>query len=189
MKKTTYTQSIINNLNKMNDSDKIMYIVEKVFNATSPETSVTMEQVIEKGIEMGIAEDYPRGKEDGHPWYPHTSIMMGVGSPEAVMAWEEIYLHRKKMHKNGHRSVFFYWVDKTKIHQVVRKSSKADSSKQVANSTYTTLPTVKVTLTLAEKIAKMEANPGMFRLVGDKLISESWIKNNPEKFLTLYGNI
>jgi hypothetical protein len=41
---------------------------------------------------------------------------------------------------------------------------------------------------MAEKIAKMEANPGMFRLVGDKLISENWIKNNPEKILSLYGN-
>lgn len=189
MKKTVYTQSIINNLNKMNDSEKIMYIISKVFNATSPETSVTMEQVIEKGIEMGIAEDYPRGKEDGHPWYPHTSVMMGVGSPEQVMMWEEIYLHRKKMHKNNQRSVFFYWVDRSKVHQVVRKSSKAQGAKQVANSTYTTLPSVKVTLTMAEKIAKMEANPGMFRLIGDKLISENWIKNNPEKFLTLYGNI
>lgn len=188
MEKTTYTHNIINNIFKMNDSDKIMYIIEKVFNATSPETAVTMEQVIEKGIKMGVAEDYPRGKEDGHPWYPHTSIMMGVGSPDAVMAWEEIHLHRKKMHKNNHRSVFFYWVDKTKVHQVVRKSSKAEGSKQVADSTYTSLPSVKVTLTMAEKIAKMNANPGMFRLVGDKLISESWIRNNPEKFLSLYGN-
>ena len=187
MKKTVYTQSIINSLNKMNDSEKIMYILSNVFNATSPETSVTLEQVIEKGIEMGIAEDYPRGKEDGHPWYPHTSIMMGVGSADAVMAWEEIYLHRKKMHKNNHRSCFFYWVDKTKMHQVVRKSTKADGYKQVATSTYQTLQQVRVPQTLAEKIAKMEANPGMFRLVGDKLISESWIKNNPEKFLTLYG--
>ena len=188
MEKTVYTHNIINNIFKMNDSDKIMYIIEKVFNATSPETAVTMEQVIEKGIKMGVTEDYPRGKEDGHPWYPHTSIMMGVGSPDAVMAWEEIHLHRKKMHKNNHRSVFFYWVDKTKVHQVVRKSSKAEGSKQVADSTYTSLPSVKVTLTMAEKIAKMNANPGMFRLVGDKLISESWIKNNPEKFLSLYGN-
>lgn len=61
----------INNINNtMNDNDKIMNIISKVFNATSPDTAVTLEQVIEKGIEMGVAEDYPRGKEDGHPWYP-----------------------------------------------------------------------------------------------------------------------
>lgn len=175
------------NYNSMNDSDKIMNIIEKVFKATSPETAVTMEQVIEKGIQMGMAEDYPRGKEDGHPWYPHTSVMMGVGAPDAVMNWEEIHLHRKKMHKVNGKSCFFYWVDKTKIHQVVRKSSKADGLKQAVKSTYQAFPQVKVTLTMAEKIAKMKANPGMFRLIGEKLISENWIKNNPEKFQQMYG--
>ena len=72
---------------------------------------------------------------------------------------------------------------------MVRRSSKAEGLRQAVKSTYQALPQVKVTLTMAEKIAKMEANPGMFRLVGDKLISEAWIKNNPEKFLSLYGNI
>ena len=56
--------------NTMNDNEKIMNIISKVFNATSPETAVTLEQVIEKGIEMGVAEDYPRGKEDGQPLVP-----------------------------------------------------------------------------------------------------------------------
>ena len=50
--------------NTMNDNEKIMNIISKVFNATNPETAVSLEQVIEKGIEMGVAEDYPRGKED-----------------------------------------------------------------------------------------------------------------------------
>ena len=180
---------IINISNTMNDNDKIMNIISKVFKATIPETAVTLEQVIEKGIEMGVTEDYPRGKEDGHPWYPHTSVMMGVGSPNAVMNWEEIHLHRKKMHKTDGKTCFYYWVDKSKTHQVVRRSSKAEGLRQAVKSTYQALPQVKVTLTMAEKIAKMEANPGMFRLVGDKLISEAWIKNNPEKFLSLYGNI
>lgn len=180
---------IINISNTMNDNDKIMNIISKVFNATSPETAVTLEQVIEKGIEMGVAEDYPRGKEDGHPWYPHTSVMMGVGSPNAVMNWEEVHLHRRKMHKTNGKACFYYWVDKSKTHQVVRRSSKAEGLRQAVKSTYQALPQVKVPLTMAEKIAKMEANPGMFRLVGDKLISEAWIKNNPEKFLSLYGNI
>ena len=180
---------IININNTMNDNEKIMNIISKVFNATNPETAVTLEQVIEKGIEMGVAEDYPRGKEDGHPWYPHTSVMMGVGSPTAVMNWEEIHLHRKKMHKTDGKTCFFYWVDKTKTHQVVRRNSKAEGLKQAVKSTYQSLPQVKVTLTMAEKIARMESNPGKFRLVGDKLISETWIRNNPEKFISLYGNI
>ena len=177
----------INISNSMNDSDKIMNIIEKVFKATSPETAVSLEQVIEKGIQMGVAEDYPRGKEDGHPWYPHTSVMMGVGSADAVMNWEEIHLHRKKMHKTNGKTCFFYWVDKSKVHQVVRRSAKAEGLKQVVKSTYQTLPAVKVSLSMAEKIAKMEANPGKFRLIGEKLISESWIQNNPEKFQQLYG--
>ena len=46
---------IININNTMNDNEKIMNIISKVFNATSPETAVTLEQVIEKGIEMGVA--------------------------------------------------------------------------------------------------------------------------------------
>ena len=174
--------------NSMNDNDKIMNIISKVFNATTPETAVSLEQVIEKGIEMGVAEDYPRGKEDGHPWYPHTSVMMGVGSPSAVMNWEEIHLHRKKMHKTDGKTCFFYWVDRTKVHQVVRRSSKAEGLKQVANNKAQGLPGTRIPQTMAEKIAKMEANPGMFRLVGDKLITEKWIQNNPEKFLSLYGN-
>lgn len=174
--------------NTMNENDKIMNIIEKVFNATTPETAVSLEQVIEKGIEMGVAEDYPRGKEDGHPWYPRTSLMMGVGAVDAVMANEEMHLHRKKMHKTSGSTAFFYWVDKTRNHEVVRRSSKADGIKDV-QSKYQELPKVKITLSMAEKLAKMEANPGMFRLVGEKLISESWIQNNPEKFQKMYGEM
>ena len=35
---------IINISNTMNDNDKIMNIISKVFNATNPETAVTLEQ-------------------------------------------------------------------------------------------------------------------------------------------------
>lgn len=177
-----------NPLNRMNDSEKIMYIVEKVFKATSPETAVSMEQIIEKGIEMGIAETYPRGKEDGHPWYPHTSVMMGVGSANAVENWEEPYLHRRKMHKTTGGVCMCYWVDKTKVHEIVRRSEQADGLKQAVKSTYEEFPAVRVTLSLAEKIAKMEANPGKFRLIGEKLVSEAWINANPEKFKVMYEN-
>ena len=69
---------IININNTMNDNDKIMNIISKVFNATSPETAVSLEQVIEKGIELGVAEDYSRGKEDDHNCYRETQGIKGV---------------------------------------------------------------------------------------------------------------
>ena len=44
----------------IDDNEKIMYIIEKVLNARTPETGVTMEQIIAKGLELGLAMDYPR---------------------------------------------------------------------------------------------------------------------------------
>ena len=70
----------MNTIKQMTEDEKIIYIIEKIFCATDQDTSVTMEQVIEEAIKLGYTEDYPRGKEDGHPWIPRTSVMMGVGS-------------------------------------------------------------------------------------------------------------
>ena len=43
-------------LNQMSDSDKIMYVTEKVLKAKSEKTAVTMRQVVDTAIEMGVTE-------------------------------------------------------------------------------------------------------------------------------------
>ena len=59
------------------DNDNIVKII-KEFGAISKETAITLEQVIDKGIQDGLCEIYPRGGKDGHPWYPRVSLIMGV---------------------------------------------------------------------------------------------------------------
>lgn len=180
----------MNTLNSMNENEKIMNIIEKVFKATNPETSVTLEQVIEKGIEMGVAEDYPRGKEDGHPWYPRTSVMMGVSdNVNALMENEEFHLHRRKMRKNGKGCAFFYWVDRTKMHKTVKRNQKAEGNKDVAKSNYSFTYNSPVPGTPEMMQKTMAENPGKFRMVNGKLVSEDWIAKNPDKFQRMYGNM
>lgn len=175
-------------LTAMSEDEKIVYIVKEVFMATSPETAVTMEQIIEKGQEMGIAEDYPRGKEDGHPWYPRTSLMMGVGAVGAVMEHEEFHLHRKKVKKTGENqkgTAFVYWFDPFTKHEVVKRSTKASGTKKIETEDVIMAKPVKLTEDMIRM--RMEAEPGKYRLVNGKLVLESWIQANPEKFQKLYG--
>ena len=111
-----------------NENDKIMFIVEKVFGAKDIETAVTMEQVIEKGIEMNLCETYPRGKQDGHPWYPHTSTMCGIHKDGTGNSNYECYLHRKFVKRPASKvKTFVYWVDKSRKAEVIGRNWKAVS--------------------------------------------------------------
>ena len=39
------------------ENDKIIYIIRDVFGASSADNAVTMEQIIAKGIELGLTKD------------------------------------------------------------------------------------------------------------------------------------
>ena len=134
------------------ENEKILYVVNDVLGATSPKTSVDMRTIVETGINLGLTEDYPRGREDGHPWWPHTSIMMGVGSPEAVLNNEEPYLHRDKMKKGHSRARMYYWVDRSHQHDLVTKDAKV---KKYGKTTEVTIPKVRHTVdtALVDKVA------------------------------------
>ena len=125
------------------ESEKIMYVVNDVLGATSPKTAVDMRTIVDKGIDLGLTHDYPRGRQDGHPWWPHTAVMMGVGSPTAVENLEEPYLHRDKMKKGNTRVRMYYWVDKSHRHEMVTKDAKATKyGESTSNKVH--IPRVKV---------------------------------------------
>lgn len=183
----------------IHENEKIMNIIENVLGATSPATAVSMETIVNKGIELGATEFYPRGRKDGHPWWPRTSVMMGVGAPNAVAENEELHLHRQKMYQNSKRPKMCYWVDRTSEHAIVHRDSKASGSKTsqepvknvIINSP---VPVGFTTLPATERFKYYEKSyPGSFALVqtistGEiKVISRDWINKNPEKFMELYG--
>ena len=170
-------------ISNMSENDKIMYVIEKVLNATSEKKAVTMRQIVDTAIKMGITHDYPRGRADGHPWWPHTAVMMGVGND----CWEEYYLHRKKMHKKEGGVAMFYWVDRSHRHNDVSWSDKADGVKnakkkvkKAAVSEY--YKEVRKTFTPKQMEDKMNLYPGMYVIQDDKLYSTKFVVNHPEKF-------
>lgn len=173
------------------DNEKIVYVVKDIFNATTPENGVTMEQIVEKGIELGLTETYPRGKKDGHPWWPRTSVMMGVGSVEAVMANEEVHLHRKNVKKEGEKgNVMIYWFDKKTKHEIIGRNTKSQTTKKITKN-----PNVVVDFgdiihrrSVEENIAKYNADPTKYMLTFDgKLLLRSWVETHPENAKKLYG--
>ena len=147
------------------DNDKIMYVIEDVLGATSPKTSVSMKTIIAHGIDLHLCDPYPRNGHDGHPWYPHTSVMAGVGSETARAAIEEPYLHRDKMKKGNGRACFHYWVDRSHQHEVVQKDAKV---KKYGETTEPTLPKVKKTVDteLEAKVADYCTSKGLRYIFG-----------------------
>lgn len=159
---------------RMTSTQKITYILEVFFNASSPETAVPIKKVIDKGIELGWTSDY----SSDHRWTTLISYMVGVGDPKKVWMYEKKYIHRMK--KPGTPG-FVYWVDYEKDH-ISLKSTKSFSKRFPQE-----VSVKEVSQSMEEKLQKMKDNPGKYRLVYGKLISEEWIKNNPEKFKTKYG--
>ena len=135
------------------DNDKIMYLVEDVLGATNPESSVSMKTIIANGIDLNLCDPYPRNGHDGHPWYPHTSVMMGVGSQTAVTANEEVYLHRDKMKKGRGRACFYYWVDRSHKHEIVTQDTEV---KKYGETSEPVIPKVKKTTLDQELVSKVE---------------------------------
>ena len=166
------------------DNDNIVKII-KEFGAISKETAITLEQVIDKGIQDGLCEIYPRGGKDGHPWYPRVSLMMGVGSESNVANHEELYLHRYKAKKESDgKTCFFYWYDESKEHKSENRSKRTLKNK---TSDYKTQNfQSERTLTAKELVEK---RPDKFVLINGRAISLEWIQAHPEKCQQLYGLI
>lgn len=165
----------------MSESEKIMYITENVLGATSEKRAVSMDTIIGKGIELGIAIPYPRNKKGDHPWFPHASAMMGVLSSTSNDSNEEIYFHRTKVHKSTGGVCMLYWVDRSHRHEIVSRKNKCTNEVKVISSN-------TISETLEEKMAKVLNNPDKYILVGDKVISKEWALANPEKFNEKYGS-
>lgn len=104
------------NLFKNND-DAIMYVIEHRLKATSREKAVTLEQIIDTGINHHLCYRRPRNGKDGHPWSPRISVLMGIGTPSQTRNRENIHLFREKRTK-GSKSVYYYWIDNTRDHRM-----------------------------------------------------------------------
>ena len=194
-------KSLYLKLFKMNDNEKIMYIIEHVFGAVSPETAVTIREVIDLGIENELTEPYPRTGDDGHPWWPRTSVMMGVGSVEAVEANEEPYLHRAIL-SNIKGKPYGYWVDHSHKHEISSRSEKSESVQVVSRRISKRKEYVVETcdnmniLTMAKKVLNRRNIPFILetkkgcsvltvQIVGEKFFSVPLTDNDAERTLGL----
>lgn len=183
----------VNSVKNLDADDKILFIIKDVLNACDLDSAVTMEQVIEKGIELGLTKDYITENWEGykkgdHTWWPKVAAMSGVGTKAELDAHEVPHLHRKKVRKNKvnrKSSVMVYWYDPNHKHTVVLKKDKVN--KKVA--VIPTIPDRYIEETLEQKQAICDANPGKYMMIGTKRISIEWITNNPEKAKALYGEI
>lgn len=173
------------------DNEKILYIIKDVLGASSVENAVTMEEVIAKGIEMGLTSDHQiqnwEGYKQGdHPWWPVVAPMMGIGSAEAVSQNEEPYLHRQKVQRileSGRKSnVMVYWYDRSHKHEVVRKSNKSAGRKKSAAIQTPVVMETRVAFTPEQMEAKVAQNPGKYMIIDGKLYNKEFVRNHPEKF-------
>lgn len=180
MKKTINSSSMFFN----NENDKIMFILEHVFEAKNLETAVTLEQVINKGIEMNLCETWPTDHV-GHPWYPHTSTMCGIHKTMGTLNGNyECHLHRAFVKKEGHKTkVFVYWVDRTRKAEVIGKNGKpVTRNAKVVEKTPEIIRETKLTFTQDQMEKKMAENPGIYVILNGKLYKREFVINHPEKF-------
>lgn len=173
------------NFKRMDEDEKILAMVE-LLGANSPETAVTMEQIIAKGIETGATDDYFREnwhgyKEGDHPWWQKVAPMMGVGTIEEVRAHDCPHLHRrqvKEMKGDRKTNVMRYWLDETMTHKQVIRQKKV---KAKVNA----LPEIPPMETRFRGEAgaqqKAKENPDWIAING-RVYSKKFILEHPEKF-------
>lgn len=184
------------NYNHMTESDKILHILD-IMGAVSPETAVTTEQMVGKGIEEGATQDiftenWHGHTEGDHPWWLLLAAMSGTGSEEEVNKYDVPYLHRKKvsMMKNGRKTnAYVYWYDESFVHnknftgKVWReKQEKKAEIRRILDETKG-LPSTK-----EERMEQLRNDPA-YREVDGKFIKVEWIKNHPEEAMRRYGII
>lgn len=178
----------------MTESDKILHILD-IMGAVSPETAVTTEQMVGKGIEEGATQDiftenWHGHTEGDHPWWLLLAAMSGTGSEAEVNKYDVPHLHRKKVPgmKNGRKTqVYVYWYDESFTHNK-NFTGKAWREKQEKKTQMKELvERIKnAPRTEAEARAQMANDPDFITIDG-KFIRKMWMVNNPEKAKSLYG--
>lgn len=174
----------------MEDNEKIMYITEHVLGATSKDSSVKIDQIIAKGIELGVVEDYPRGKEGVHPWFPRASIMIGVVENEVAAEHEEPHFHRERMKKTEGGTAMFYWVDWKHYHKKVYRDEAALELRRQKKLEKEKKEHEAYMQEIKEKQASHDLliqTGGIVEINGKKVL-KSWIQQNPDKAYKLYGS-
>ena len=178
----------------MTESDKILHILD-IMGAVSPETAVTTEQMVGKGIEEGATQDiftenWHGHTEGDHPWWLLLAAMSGTGSEEEVNKYDVPYLHRKKvkMMKNGRKTnTYVYWYDESFVHnknftgKVWReKQEKKAEIKRIL------LEKKNAPKTKEEAMTKIANDPANINING-KYVGRKWLTDHPEKAKSLYG--
>lgn len=175
------------NYNYLSDSENILIVLDKM-GAVSPDTAITTEEIVEKGIELGMTKDvftdnWHGHKEGDHPWWLLLAPMSGVGSETEVAKHNVPHLHRQKVQrmKNGRKTnVMVYWYDESYTHKVTYTGKKyREKMEREAASRVTRRPG---TFTLEQMEAKVKENPGEFMIVNGKLMSIKFILEHQEKF-------
>lgn len=182
------------NYNTMSEEEKILHILD-IMGAVSPETAVTTEDLVDKGIQEGATEDvfteYWHGHKEGdHSWWFLLASMSGTGSEEEVAKHNTPHLFRKKVSatKNGRKTnVYVYWYDETQTHEInyTGKEYKEKMRKEEeARKRWEDIKNKPSTLAEAQKLTAQ--NPENLNING-KYIPKWWFKKYPEKGKELYG--
>ena len=182
------------NYKYMTESEKILSILE-VLGAVSPETAVTTEKMIDKGIELGATEDmftenWHGHKEGDHPWWLLLAPMSGVGPEGEVEKYNVPFLHRQKIssEKNGRKTkVYVYWYDESFKHE--NTFTGKVYREKIARKQYISelIQKTKGVPATKEEAMQSKINNPEYVKIGEKFILKSWLKANPEKGQQLYG--
>ena len=177
------------NYNYLSDSEKILIVLDKM-GAVSPETAITTEEMVGKGIELGmtkevLTDNWHGHKEGDHPWWLLLAAMSGTGSEEEVAKHNVPYLHRQKVQrmKNGRKTkVMVYWYDESYTHEITytgkeykQKLIRQQEIKYVLEKTKG-LPKSK-----EERMEQMRKDPNYVEIDG-KFYSAKFVIAHPEKF-------
>ena len=182
------------NYNHMTESDKILHILD-LMGAVSPETGVTTESLVEKGIKEGATKDiftesWHGHKEGDHPWWLLLAAMSGTGSEVEVEKYNIPYLHRKKVPgvKNGRKTqVYVYWYDESYTHQV-NYTGKAYREKMEKQAEIRRILQEKKDAPKSEEEARARmANNPEFVNINGKFVKKSWLVDHMDKAQVLYG--
>lgn len=179
----------MSNYNYLTESEKILSVLDRL-NAVSPETAVTTEQMVEKGIELGMTKDvftenWHGHKEGDHPWWLLLAAMSGVGSEEEVAKYNVPHLHRHKVSstKKGRKTkVMAYWYDESFEHEVTY-TGKAYKEKMMRQQDIKNLldRTRNLPKTKEERMEQMRRDPNYMEIDG-KFYSTKFVAAHPEKF-------
>ena len=182
------------NYNHMTESDKILHILD-LMGAVSPETGVTTESLVEKGIKEGATKDiftesWHGHKEGDHPWWLLLAAMSGTGSEVEVEKYNIPYLHRKKVPgvKNGRKTqVYVYWYDESYTHQV-NYTGKVYREKMEKQAEIRRILQEKKDAPKSEEEARARmANNPEFVNINGKFVKKSWLVDHMDKAQVLYG--